>query len=172
MLCEFADSSDTGRRKTLWEQHSWAVRSPPGEDSTLPEEKDQPGLKFANPGGGCGHIHGLLPTTKHDLRRREATTLQCRLRRAQQQPGAEGAKPGGSLPLTQRILQTRAGRTPAPEKLPPLTHTRLKTRGHKVPQTQPTGTFFSWAGGTLPSSCLGQRRSHRKTVTMNELILT
>lgn len=61
----------------LWDKHPWAARSPPGEDSTLPEEKDQPRLKFANPGGGRGHIHGLLPTTKHDLQRREAKTLQC-----------------------------------------------------------------------------------------------
>lgn len=88
----------------LWEQHPWAVRSPPGEDSTLPEEKDQPGFKFANPGGGRGHIHGLLPTTKHNLQRREATTLQCRLHPTQ--PGEEGAEPWGSLLLTQQIPQT------------------------------------------------------------------
>lgn len=34
-------------------------------------EKDQPGLEFANPGGGRGHIHGLLPTPEHDLQGRE-----------------------------------------------------------------------------------------------------
>lgn len=34
-------------------------------------EKDQPGLEFADPGGGRGHIHGLLPTPEHDLQGRE-----------------------------------------------------------------------------------------------------
>lgn len=38
---------------------------------------EEPCLKFSNPGGGCGYIHGLLPTTKHDLQQTEATTLQC-----------------------------------------------------------------------------------------------
>lgn len=28
---------------------------------------EEPCLKFANPGGGRGHIHGLLPTTEHDM---------------------------------------------------------------------------------------------------------
>lgn len=80
-LCKFKDFSDTGSSKMPWEQHPWAV-SAPGEDLALPEEKDQPRLEFANPGGGCGHIHGLLPTTKHHLQRREPTTLQRRLHHA------------------------------------------------------------------------------------------
>lgn len=90
----------------LWAKHPWAVRGSSGDNSTLPEEKDQPCLKFANPGGGRGHIHGLLPTTKHNLQRREATTLQCCSHHARQQPGEEGAKPQRSLLLTQQIPQT------------------------------------------------------------------
>lgn len=63
------------------------------------EERNQPGLKFADPGGGRGHIHGLLPTTEHDLHRREAPTGQC------------------CFLLTQHIPQTQE-LTPAPEKFP------------------------------------------------------
>lgn len=46
----------------------------------FPTGKDQPGLKFANPGGSGGDIHGLLPSTQHNLQGRETrgiTTLQC-----------------------------------------------------------------------------------------------
>lgn len=97
-LCKFNDSN-TARRNMLWDKHPWAVRSPPGEDLTLPKERDQPGLKLADPGGGCGHIHGLLPTTKHNLQRREATTLRSARRggrRALGKPPANPADPTNS----------------------------------------------------------------------------
>ena len=30
-----------------------------------------PGLKLANPGGGCGHIHGFLTSSQHHLQGRK-----------------------------------------------------------------------------------------------------
>lgn len=75
-----------------------------------------------------------------------------------------------------------ASPTPAPGKFPPPRHTHLKIRGHKAlfrapdrskaPQIHPSVMFFSWTDNTLPSSYLGQHRSHRKTITMSKLILT
>ncbi|XP_038016966.1 transmembrane protein 234 isoform X1 [Motacilla alba alba] len=54
------------------EEQCWAVGGAQGRIQPCQREKHQPGLEFANPGGGGGHIHGLLPSSQHHLQGQEA----------------------------------------------------------------------------------------------------
>lgn len=114
---------EPGRRK---KSGAWfGTRSGfPQKKKTSTIVKHQPRLKFANPGGGRGHIHGLLPTTEHNLQRAEATTLQdclhhapsSRQGRREPSPGEASHHASRAQELTDRPREVPASATLGDER--------------------------------------------------------